>query len=502
MHDEIQIMIRARSFLVNSISGKHSGLVITTSRWSLRGRVMVVVACAHLGIAAMAAWLLILNAREAIQGEVQASLDLSSELTKSIISTVLQLDDPSAVVGTLSEHLPAPRHARIMLLNATGDMLWSQARKRDPAGTVSPDWFAAMIAPPIRIERIPISLHWTIYGSVVIATEPLDEIDEVWRDFRDLLILFMLAFLALLLLLHLLLGRALQPISIIAAGLEELEQGYYALQLPVITVPDLHRIGVRVNALAKTLDTTTQDKDELGRQLVTLQDDERKLIAMELHDEFGPCLFGIGVDARYVDAASRRISGKDSIILAERAQSILLIVERMQQHSRSMLKRLRPMALGKVPIGDLLEDLIASFATREPGIRWIISSPTDQSTFGETLDLTLYRLVQECLTNAARHAQATCVNIVLSVHDASSDHDQVNRSTNKTSVLLIVEDNGLGLPENLEYGRGLSGMRQRVQILGGQFEVAVRSGGGTRISASVPLHPFNNSMPKEEDIQV
>ncbi len=455
---------------------------------------MLVVTCIHLGVAALAAWLLILNARDAIQDEIQASLDLSTELAKSTVSTALQLEDPTAVLDKLRELLPGPRHVRILLLNAAGDVLWSQEQKAVNSQTVSPGWFAALTAPPIHFERIPVSLHWANYGSIVITTEPLDEINEVWTDFRDLLILLSIAFVTLLLLLHNLLGRTLQPISTIAAGLEELQKGHYAMQLPAITVPDLHRIGARVNALATTLENTTQDRDELGRQLVTLQDDERKSIAMELHDEFGPCLFGIRVDARYVDAASQRITGEEGDALAERAQSTLLIVDRLQQQSRSMLKRLRPMALGKVPIGDLLEDLVTSFATREPGIKWTISLPEQRSTFGETVDLTLFRVAQECLTNAARHGHPSCVHITLTVQDETIAPTGI--------IMLCVDDNGKGLPDKLQFGRGLSGMRQRVQILGGSFNVAILDSGGTRVCASVPIHPLINTVPDKKEIQV
>lgn len=137
------------------------------------------------------------------------------------------------------------------------------------------------------------------------------------------------------------------------------------------------------------------------------------------------------------------------------------------------------MALGHVPLGQLLEDLVNDFRSRHPVVDWITEIPEEPWTHGETVDLTIFRLVQECLTNAARHARSTVVEVTLSIVDEDdADHRHVR---------LLVSDNGRGLPKDVRYGQGLTGMMQRVQILGGRFQVDSRVGGGTEVSADILL---------------
>jgi two-component system sensor histidine kinase UhpB len=374
---------------------------------------------------------------------------------------------------------------RLTLLNPKGEALWPPpAIERDLAATGeirSPGWFQRLIAPPPQVVTIPISLGLMSYGALAIATEPLDEISEAWADFRDLAVLLAGSPVLSLVVVCMLLGRALRPIAEISRALEGLEHGRYGLRLPAVSVPELQQIAARYNALAGRLEAATLEKDRLGQRIVTLQDDERRAIALELHDEFGPCLFGIRVDAHYIDATAEKAGAKAEALLKARARDVIQITDQMQQHIRSMLRRLYPTTLGEVGLDHLLGDLIDGFRTRHPEIDWTLELPTHPPSFGDTVDLTLYRTVQESLTNAARHGAPTAVRVKL-----ACDGGRSGRGAART-IRLTIEDDGDGLPADLSEGLGLTSMSHRVRILSGQFEIRNRPGGGAVVEATLPV---------------
>ena len=138
------------------------------------------------------------------------------------------------------------------------------------------------------------------------------------------------------------------------------------------------------------------------------------------------------------------------------------------------------MTLGQVSLSELLEDLVEGFRSRHPGIVWRTAVPDEPASFGDTVDLTLYRAVQEALTNAARHARAKSVDIVLAVHRDTRAEGR------DCSVVLRIQDDGRGPPGDLTFGLGLTGMSHRARILGGRFEIGSGPQGGTAIRLCLP----------------
>ena len=372
---------------------------------SLRGRVLVLFSLIMLAAIVGAVLLLMSNAREAVRAETAASQELAKKLAITAVGALARAGQPDTILSDLPVQLQRPRHVRINILN-----LQSEPDAKAPFGPAdgaqsakpAPAWFDALIRPPVEITRVPIAPNGVAIGYVVITTEPSDEIAEVWQDFRALLFLMGAASLILGLAVYWALGRSLRPLATISGGLEQLQSGNYGVRLPEITVPDLAQTGLRFNDLAATLESTIREKEALNQQLITVQDTERKNIALELHDEFGPCLFGIKVDATFIESEAGKLETDQGAGLAERARAILEIVDHMQQSNRALLSRLRPMALEHVGMPQLLEDLVKGFRVRNADVQWRLHVPDDLGSCGETADLTIYRMVQECLTNAAR----------------------------------------------------------------------------------------------------
>ena len=144
-----------------------------------------------------------------------------------------------------------------------------------------------------------------------------------------------------------------------------------------------------------------------------------------------------------------------------------------------MLERLRPIALGEVPLADLLSAMVAEFAEQDsaPVIRF--APPQLDWSYGDCVDLTAYRCLQEGLTNVIRHARAAVVE--LSVSEETSP-----RGTAGKGLRIVVRDDGAGIGPGVRLGMGLTGMKERIEALGGAFSISAGVSGGTSLEIALP----------------
>jgi len=140
-----------------------------------------------------------------------------------------------------------------------------------------------------------------------------------------------------------------------------------------------------------------------------------------------------------------------------------------------IIRQLRPSALDHLGLQEAVEEVVKTWGDRHPDIECRLTVNGDLGHFGEAINITIYRLIQECLTNVIRHAEASSVEIELKCKDGA--------------VLVTVADNGKGLGERNETETarfGLMGMRERVQALGGEFRLDSRPGRGLKVEALIP----------------
>jgi two-component system sensor histidine kinase UhpB len=135
------------------------------------------------------------------------------------------------------------------------------------------------------------------------------------------------------------------------------------------------------------------------------------------------------------------------------------------------------MALGHVPLPALVTRLVQDRAREHPQINFRLDAANLATTYGDTIDLTIYRCVQESLTNAIRHAAAKQVVVT------------AGETTNMSQLVLKITDDGQGIGADAPRGLGVAGMEERIRALGGQFAIEPRPGGGTVVHAVIPLAP-------------
>jgi len=273
-------------------------------------------------------------------------------------------------------------------------------------------------------------------------------------------------------------------LGILAAAAQEVGKGDYSVKIPEEAADEVGRTASAFNYMVAEVSNRTQQLEAAESQSRTLleenrnlvhtslhvQEEERKYLARELHDELGQCITAIQADAESILDLSRDGDGR----IKTSASAILDVSSRIYEVVHSMMQRLRPGILDDLGLVEALKDAIAAWQERNPNTPCRFNVSGDLENLGERINITVYRIVQECLTNISKHSQAENVTIAL-----TRTADQ---------LLLDIQDDGKGIDLSIpRSGLGLIGMRERVESLGGQFSLDSREGGGLSIMISVPL---------------
>lgn len=410
-----------------------------------------------------------------VQAEDQSVIRLAREFIEMIVADLNEAPDPDARLNQIARDLSRLRHVSIALKDAGGNSLTPPRADADDAPG-PPAWFVGLVHPEQTAVSVPVSIRGKP-GSLVITAHPDDEIAEIWDAIVTQLEVGSVIALALFLVMMNVVGRALTPLQSLADVMAELEGGRYQARVTPGGAPELAAICTKLNHLAATLGEAVEDKRRLAERTVSLQDVERKEIARELHDEFGPYLFSLRAHA---SALAKQADGRAPSAEAVRKHGSAMLeqINALQQFNRRVLERLRPVGLAELGLRQALESLSRLWRESHPdvAIKTVIS-PSLGIT-GETADLTIYRIVQEALTNVFRHAGATSVNVVIEpVEPVECD--------GRGCARVRVSDNGRGMEPGQKLGFGLVGMRERILALGGTLNV-VSGDGGLTVEALVP----------------
>jgi two-component system, NarL family, sensor histidine kinase UhpB len=422
----------------------------------------------------------VLRARAQTRVEMAASIHLAEALVGDAVALAHQQLPAEQFLANLPVQLRSIRHVRIAVKNESGIPIRATPPADAAAARASaPRWFTELVAPPVETRNVPVVINGSKVGEVEIVGEPGDEIAEFWQNAAAMAGTIVLLNVAMVGILYVLFGRVLGPLTALAGGLSDLKRQSYDVRMPNPQTRELAAITDHFNALASALETARAENLRLNRQLITAQDDERRRTALELHDEVGPCLFGLKANASSIASAAAALPDKDKHVIAERLRDTVAIVDHLQAINRSMLERLRPMALGHVPLKDMLGELVREQERRHARISFSFSAANIERSYGDSIDLTIYRCLQESLTNAVRHAQARQITIEL--------HAEAKRR-----LALSVRDDGCGIHPGKIAGFGMRGMQERVEGLGGRYTIESEAGNGTCIRVTLPLAGIAN----------
>lgn len=445
---------------------------------SLRARINLLLALVlTLGLAINVARL-VLEAGPRVQAEDQSVIRLAREFIDSIVAGLNDAPDPEARLNQIVQDLNRLRHVSITRqdggVERPGMPDGLNADARSP-----PSWFVRLVHPKQTTVSVPISIKGK-QSSLLITSHPNDEMTEIWDGIITQLQIGAVIAIVLFLITSKVVSRALAPIQALSEAMTEIEGGLYDTRVKPDGPPELVAICDKLNHLTATLGDAVDDKRRLAERVVSLQDVERKEIARELHDEFGPYLFALRVHA---SALTRLADAGEPNAEATRrhGRAILEQLNALQQSNRRVLEKLRPVGLTELGLREALGALLRLWGESHPEIVIETAISPSLGETGETADLTIYRTIQEALTNVFRHAGATCINVSVEPTELPSGLARTGRG----GALVRVRDNGSGLSSDHKLGFGLTGMRERILALGGSLSI-VSGEGGVTVEAVVP----------------
>jgi two-component system, NarL family, sensor histidine kinase UhpB len=219
------------------------------------------------------------------------------------------------------------------------------------------------------------------------------------------------------------------------------------------------------------------DNRRLAQQYIELQESERKALARELHDELGTYLNVIKLDAVGIRDDRRDFAAA----MRERAATIVENCNHIHRALATLLRELRPTGLDELGLAAALEHYVDTWRARLPAVSLRLTIAGNFTALPESITVTLYRLVQEALTNVAKHAAASHVAIDLERREGDQAEDD--------TIVLAVVDDGVGAATAAPTrGLGLIGMRERVGALQGKLAFTSSPGRGFELAAQIPVH--------------
>jgi two-component system, NarL family, sensor histidine kinase UhpB len=460
---------------------------------SVRSQILIVFLLINLIAAAIAGGVIIFKAGASTRIEIAGSMRLAGLMVSEAVQLIEQGTPAEQFLKSLPAQLRLVRHVRIFVRDAAGAAVADPAADRPDAvregdRSPAPAWFAQLIGPPIERHDVPVVVGGATIGTVEIVSEPRDEIAEVWESSVALATIAGATVLVVIGILYLVLGRVLDPLTALGGALRGLERRDYKVRLARPKVLEFAAITDRFNALAGALDDARSENLALNRRVITAQDDERRRTALELHDEVGPSLFGLKANAASIAKAAGTIADSAARTIEDRLRDLTAIIDHLQGINRSMLNRLRPMALGHVPLQEIVAALVHERARQHPDIAFAQRVETLARSYGDTMDLTIYRCIQEGLTNAIRHAGASLIEVkVDDLSGTATEGSETSRGDGAARLEIAVRDDGVGIAAGMAPGFGLHGMRERVQALGGDFAIDTGPGRGTCLRIVLPL---------------
>lgn len=346
---------------------------------------------------------------------------------------------------------------------------------------VSPQWFvdAYTIFPGQSVVELPLLHKGEVKGTVVATMDASAIAGRAWLELSRLLGIGAVMILAMCLLVYLAIERSLRPTAEILSGLNRLADGELVHRLPRFKMKELDRIAEVFNGLAQRLEATTHERSELARKLVNAQEQERRHIARELHDDVAQRLSAVNGLATSIKRACQHAAPS----AARQSEELVTIASGTMRSLRETLTYLRPPEIDDLGLISSLQNLVEGHNRFANG-KTTFSLATN-GTFDDLpaeMSAHVYRIVQEGLNNAARHANARTVSVLLD--------DSFDGGTNMRRIDLAVTDDGISAAapaRDGEGGVGLIGIRERVYALSGTFAAGQRDANGFQLRVSFPV---------------
>jgi two-component system, NarL family, sensor histidine kinase UhpB len=442
---------------------------------SLRLRLNLIITLLMLLFMLAVGFILIKAAKSATQESVEAATHVTTQLLDAVIlsaSSTLDFGYSNGVMKRFLEQLGRVRSNEIYLYDHNGEIIYQSPRPEYRSDITPPDWFNHLLDP--KAEPVMRFIRLGKLGKLEVRPNPSGTIRESWAKLQKIFWIWLGFFIALNAGVYWMLGSLLKPLQPILKTINQLEQGDLSARLPNFNSPEFEKIGHSLNRMAESLAVEHELKE--SRQVTHLIqkriEEERRSLARELHDELGQYVTAIKT---FAVAIASKTKEKAPEVEAS-AQTIVGAANHIYDGMHNIIKQLRPGSLDNLGLPETLKDLVNTLQEQHQHLDVRLHLTGKLDALGETLNINLYRMVQESINNAIKHAQATILEIDLML-------------TDENALELIIKDNGKGMDIHAVDQTnhfGLLGIRERVQGLQGSFRVDAELGNGTAIHIKIP----------------
>ena len=444
---------------------------------SLRHKINLIFGVISMLVLGLLVMVQIQSARTSVREEIEASNRIAAQLLGRItwLSAMGGLDQ----LGGFLQETGRVRANEIRLQDQTGRQIYASPPSTYKAGRDAPDWYEALVTPHLPATTIVLA-----GGKLTVTPNPTRSVLDAWDDLKRIVLVEALLLLVADLLVFVIVGRWLAPLDRIQNGLRAIERGEHAIRLPPLAGREAGELGRTFNRMAQAVEENMQVRQTSAdvqarltaqREFTTLLhqriEEERAALARELHDELGQSLTAIRSIAKSLmqqpairDGTSQRCVQ----MLFDTAGSTADALHRM-------IPRLRPIQLDGMRLADALRDLITELQLACPALDITFRTDHDMPALSEPIEIALYRIVQEALTNVIRHAGAR--------------HALVWLRRYGDDLCLSIGDDGKGGPATLiRAGHyGVRGMQERAESLGGTLRFQPGEPGGLLVELTIPM---------------
>ncbi|MGH1430607.1 MAG: ATP-binding protein [Neptuniibacter sp.] len=411
----------------------------------------------------MAVW----KAKQSVEDEITSSFQLVStmlDFSVNQLGKANQFADSELFLNHIS-NIQEARHVRFDLLE-NGQIKNVNVLVEDQDNP-PPAWFNSAINQDFPYLTKELNLPGDSERRIIITTDPRDETQEAWEEFITFLWSILPTLGILFLLINAVFNYIFKAVQNILSSLKKLTENKYDHHLPKYRINEFNDIAQGINTLAKSLNETRKSNKELIGHSLQIQELERETMAKELHDEMGQSIAAIkamAVTAKY---------NPDDVTQA--TDHIVSICDHLSKIISSRMRTLHPLSLDELGLNDTLQNLVGEWNRNHPKTNVSLFISEDINKLSHDISIHIYRIVQECLTNIAKHAEATKVDVRIEPEDFKN-------------ILLSVKDNGTGFDKTLsKKGFGLRGIRERAESQGGLLAINSDLGQGSRISVMLPM---------------
>ena len=440
---------------------------------SLRLRLSVVLTVVLIGTIVIGMTFLMLDVRRSVHDELNSSVALASKLIALALEQVAP-GERGRVTREFGEQLALvgdTRHLSITVARATS-LAQLQFAVPEPAGV--PAWFARLVHPdPLQLMRI---LEPGVGPDlIVVRADASDEIRESWGELKP--VIFMLLAFAIIanVLIFFVVGRALASLNQMTGAFVAIEDGEFDVQLSRVGVPDVDAIIERFNHMSAVLQRSDLETQLIARRSLAIQEDERRRLAQELHDELGQSISAI----KALAVSIRERAGAHNQAIATSADTIADVSTEIYGQVRRMMAHLRPVVLDEFGLVSAIQAMIDDWNAHHEDTFCRFRTDGEVPVLPGNAAINCYRIVQEALTNIAKHARADEASVFLVNHPPSAD--------NAGELEIHIDDDGIGFDRNTTArGLGLVGIHERVEAMNGKMELVTSELAGTHYTITIP----------------